>query len=474
VDILKPNQAGLELKKEGGTKSPSLDSPFSTIPPKPSKPFIPKPSIPKPEFPKAPSPVSPAAPDSIQGPSISAKGPIIPLRKPKISLENVEIRTMEKDIKRLGGKGMAEALKEIPKFKIPQVEISKKAEPPKGLPVIEPIKKPVPSFEAKPEIPLPPRPSFPSRLEALPKADLSPLLRLKKAQEEKESKEITGAGRKINPKTILVVSGIVVILAAAGGGFFYWWKFIKKPATHFSCQEFQCVEVEGKGENKCQINNDCLPPEPQEPLSLISVDKTETIEYSTDPGAVMQSSVLEKIKTKLQTEQTKGAFIRILVKTTDENLVKEYVSLSQISQSTGIVIPSAVAANFDNEYTLFAYMPDSEEAGLCQQAQINDSQCAGPRLGLAIGITSKDAAKQAMANWQTTMIDDLKPLILSQITKANGFKSDANLLYQGKDIYYQNLPISPIALNYALSDDLLIIATSKNCLYQALDRLGAK
>jgi len=470
VDIIKPNQAGPEIKREGGIRPSNLDSPSIAVP----KPFIPKSPISKPEFPKTPPPVSSAAPDSIQGPSVSAKGPFIPLRKPKISLENVEIRTMEKDIKRLGGKGMAEALKEIPKFKIPQVEISKKAEPPKGLPVIEPIKKPVPSFEAKPGIPLPPRPSFPSRLDALPKADLSPLLRLKKAKEEKEKKEITGQGKKTNLKTILIVSGIAVILAAAGGGFFYWWKFIKKPVTHFQCQEFQCVETEGKGENECLTNNDCLPPEPQEPLSLISVDKTEAIEYSADPGAVMQGSVLEKIRAKLQTEQTKGALIRILVKTIDENLVKEYVSLSQISQLTGIVIPSAISTNFDGEYTLFAYIPDSEETGLCQQAMINDEQCAGPRLGLAIGITSKEAAKQSLIDWQATIIDDLKPLILSQITKANGFKSDANPLYQGIDIYYQNLPISPIALNYALSDDLLIIATSKNCLYQALDRLGAK
>lgn len=477
MDILKPNQVSQELKKEGGINSSDLGSPAGAKPFAPKPPIIPKPPVAKPEFFKPRTPVSSAAPDSIQGPSISAKGPFMSLRKPKILLENVEIRTMEKDIKRLGGKGMTEALREIPKFKISQPEISKKAEPPKGLPVIEPIRKP--AFpEIKPGIPLPPEQEkaapLPPRFGAFPKSDLSPLLKLKKAKEEKEMKETAGQGKKNVFKMAIIGSAAVLILAAAGGGFYYWWKFLRTPATYFQCQQFQCVEIEGEKENECLTNNDCLPPEPEIPLSLITADKTETIDYSTDPGAVMQDTPLRMVQEKFQIEGDKGTINRILIKTINEDLVKEYASLSQFIQISGIIIPSNVSANFSGQYTFFAYIPDSEEAAICQQSQISDSQCSGPRLGLAVKISDKEMTKQAMANWQMTMVDDLKPLILSQITKTNGFKTDANPKYQGKVVYYQNLPISPIALNYALSDDLLLIGTSKNCLYQALDRLGAE
>jgi len=83
------------------------------------------------------------------------------------------------------------------------------------------------------------------------------------------------------------LAGIVAILVIGIiGGIFYWWNYIRivvPPViiTHYQCNDFQCVSVEGdegEGVDQCQTEQDCQPAELEVPQSLIPVSGTETIE----------------------------------------------------------------------------------------------------------------------------------------------------------------------------------------------------
>jgi hypothetical protein len=149
------------------------------------------------------------------------------------------IRTMTQDMTNLKKKG-APVLQEKD-LKTEQ----KRSAPPAGLPVIESAKKSVLPLSTQPrpatEIP---KPSIPLKKE------------FKRESEKKKEVKPMIKGRHLN----FIFIGLAVILIIGGiGGFFYWWNYLRSVplVTHFECQNNQCLNVEGEGEDKCQTDQDC-------------------------------------------------------------------------------------------------------------------------------------------------------------------------------------------------------------------------
>jgi len=371
----------------------------------------------------------------------------IQLDKKTISLEDKEpfIRTMEKDMRSLGKPG-------LPKSVQPS-----KGSPPSGLPIIGPSRIPVPLRPRTIEIPKAPLKIEPLRPKSLA---IKPFSKIEPKKKKVESRP------KFDPRLVLI--GLLVVLVVAGaGGFFYWWNYIRvvTPITHYECQAYQCVSVEGEGEDQCQTNQDCEPTEPAVPSSLIPVDGTETIELNVEEQDLLSSKIDEVILGG----QTAGSLERILVKLVIAQ-EKRYASFSEFVNMLNMVVPDDLMVD---DYTVFVYRPEDNEAELCQDAGIEDERCYGSRLGLVIKSTDIETTRSAASAWEETLVSNLSSFILAQVSDSQeiGFQSDPNPSYLDSGIRYKNLSISPITVNYAFNDNLLIISTSKHSLYQALDRL---
>lgn len=393
-----------------------------------------------------------------------------PKNLPIVGNEPVVSKEAEKEATRQAFGEVMKEVKEIRREKEESKELTKPEEKEKE-PVIYPsVKKPTlfpPDKDSKPPIippkppVIPPEPIKPSVKPPIPiKPDIKPVI---------EKSEVPTPPVKKSKKGLFIVLAIVVALLAAGGGFVYWWNFMRQPATHLECQNFQCVSVEGEGENLCQTDDDCLPPEPEMPVSLISVSGTEVVEFVDGQELAEFLNNLNAVINK-QTEQ--DSLRRILIKkvSTDK---REYASLTDLSDMISNIrfsIPLALKSSFGENYTLFVYTPGTEEYDICQSAGLSGSSCFGPRLGLVIELSDKTEATSELVKWEETILDDLKPLILAETTGEAEFQSSTIEDLKGASfVRYANLPISSISIDYGIKDNLLIIGTSKNSFFKALN-----
>jgi len=130
---------------------------------------------------------------------------------------------------------------------------------------------------------------------------------------------------------------------------------------------------------------------------------------------------------------------------------------NHLISSLGINIPSSVRNNLTKEYDLFFL------------SEATNGDRTGPRLGLALETNSSANLDQALTNWEQTIVQDLTPLILdTPVVTGSNFLS-AN--YKGINIRYRNLPVDSITIDYAHTAGTLIITTSKDSMFRAIDAL---
>ncbi|MFH1611802.1 MAG: hypothetical protein ABH887_00835 [bacterium] len=310
---------------------------------------------------------------------------------------------------------------------------------------------------------------------------------IKKEEFSEEKKEAIITSKPKSKKMIFVILGVVVIILALVGGFVFWWNYAREaslPVTHFECQEFQCISVDGEGVDECQVSADCVSVETQEPESLVVIENTETIEVSIGDEDNLSVFVtqdhlfsfelgLNKLVDKIK-DSEKDNLTRILVKLSNNQ--SQYASLAEIMMlfNKGVTGFPVNLLNKSNDYTLLAYNPSDAEKDICEENNILDESCYGPRLVLVIKMSDTNLLKSSLLNWEETIVDDLENIILSPISKIEGieFQDSSMSNYKGAELLrYINLPITTITVDYAIKDDLLIIGTSKNTTRRVLDAL---
>ncbi len=265
----------------------------------------------------------------------------------------------------------------------------------------------------------------------------------------------------IRLKIVFVGIGAIVIIAGIGG-FFYWWNYLRvipPVAMYYECQDFQCVSIEGQGEDQCLNDEDCQPAEPTVPDSLIQVDETRAIELTIG----QENLFLDDLKLLAAQTQTLNTFKRILAKLVSQT-EKKYFDLDAFVSAFGITLPDSIlftAATSDVEggnYTLFFY-----------------SQPTGNRLAMIIALAEGVDLSQELRNWETSIKTDLKAFFLGldieiQPTAAEEFQDN---LYRDVAIRYLNFPGPDLSIDYAVVGNKLVITTSRESMYAAIDTLLA-
>lgn len=379
------------------------------------------------------------------------------------------IRTMQKDIESLQKDQPA-------KPSISKADQIKEAAPPAQLPVAEGLKKEAGIKERieetqkrleeermRAEMTRQKAEPVPPKLPTLPKPIPPKPVPLKKELPLK--KEVKPAIKKSRLKFVFV--GLAVILIIGGiGGFFYWWNYLRPvpppppPVTYYQCQDEQCIEVEGQGDDLCLSDEDCQPIEPVEPTvpdSLIPVDETKTIELTIG----QEDLLLDELKSVAAQEQAQGTFKRILVKLISPT-EKKYAQLDVLASDLGINIPAAI---------LQAAAASEIEAG--NYTLVLYDQAGGSRLGIIIDMGQSATLIQDLKNWEGTIVADLKPMLLRNEIPAGFTEQFQDNTYQEVAIRYMNFPMPDLSLDYGIVNEKLILTTSRDSMYAMIDALLA-
>ncbi len=147
------------------------------------------------------------------------------------------------------------------------------------------------------------------------------------------------------------------------------------------------------------------------------------------------------------------------------------VKMSLLNKALMIKFPLNLSSALTNEYNLFAYLPTSNEKVRCQQALITDKECFGPRIGLILKIKDNQS-NQVISELRRmpikNLINNLSSIFLFSPA---GEATSSDVVYRGVKVHYVNLPISTMSLDYAIINNYLVIATSKNSFRRVIDKI---
>ena len=223
--------------------------------------------------------------------------------------------------------------------------------------------------------------------------------------------------KKSNKKTIIT---IIIIIALIAIGVYYWQK--EKALS-----------------------------EPETPISLIESAETKIIEIN--PG--QETLVFSKIKQEAKESQEIGSFKRILIKKTTSQK-KDFVNFSEFSDLLDLNVPKEITDNI-KDYTAFLY-----------------SQKEGSRMGIVLLIDPSYSPTKDMRNWETTIAEDLRPIYLEEEPQEPANKNFKGVVYSDTAIRYINLPDQSLTMSSAILYNYMVITTSKESTFKAIDELLKK
>ena len=384
------------------------------------------------------------------------RDPIRLMQESSKPIESV-IRTMLKDLAALKGRHPST----LSSKKIGLEAEQKRAVPPADLPVAKPSKEITsPSLLSRPSQPVITKPGVAKP--TIPKPVVhKPSLPSEKIGELVKVKSLF----KKNYLRIVTISLLAIFIIGGIGGIFYWWNYLRQTpsspsVTHNQCQDFQCVSIEGEGTDQCQSNEDCQIAEPTVPESLIPVNETETIEIATnlDDSPIVEDSIIKGLESIAVKEQSSNSFKRVLIKLVNEE-TKKYADLDILLSDLEINIPDNIRqaiASSDvggGNYTLFFY-----------------SQSEGNRMGIVIAMKENNL-ELVLKLWEENMEGDLNQLFLKKDVSAAFTDEFQDNTYQGTVIRYLNFPDPGLSIDYAVINNKLVITTSRESIYRAIDGL---
>jgi len=342
---------------------------------------------------------------------------------PLNNLPEYEVRTMKDDLDRASGK---EIEPRIEKLKVPELKPEAKIEPkieltpPEELPILSTLQEKLLEKKEPLRAPLPSMEEFISPLQ-------QPIVPLEEAETEikKEKKEKKKEFKKPRKKGLFIITAIIIIVIAALAGFFYWQGTKPEP----------------------------LPPPPpppsglQIPEPLISVDKTQKI-------LLENNSLLTLLKTEAKSVQTAQTIRRIMPINSLNSEEKEILSLNDLIQDLRIAVYPYVLSELKNNYTLVFYAQGTKNL-----------------LGIIIETTNPIKLNEQLRFWEKTMSEDLKNLFLDEKRGEPISKNFKDNTYKEVAIRYINFPDPNLTIDYALFGNLFILSTSKESMYEIIDKI---
>lgn len=323
--------------------------------------------------------------------------------------------------------------------------IPKPPEPPPPKPVppisVPPTPSPIPPIRPTPPQPTPTVPPLrPSTPPPLPPREELPI-------------RPVSAGR---PRR-LVLLGIVaaaILLFIIGE---IWWFFIRpKP------------EPTAPTETLLPPPEEIVTTEPEEeptpepiPAALLNYAKIEDVEITSTSS----QAIIAALTDFLNRPRNEGELVRLVLRLSDGRIA----NFETLEAGLGLAIPLEVGGLFTGQYDFFLVGKIAADEAACQKARLTAAECAGPRLGLALKVSNPATLKPLLSAWEPTMASNLQPLIIPKVTSGAG--SFSSNTYKGVGIRYRNFPIHTITIDYALAKNTLLITTSKNSMFAAIEAL---
>ncbi len=344
--------------------------------------------------------------------------------------------------------------------------------PPPGLPTepttpLRPTSAPMPPRPLTPPIQqqapkLPPLPPLPTQRPNLPPL---PPIQARQAGSTIATPKQGGKGK-------LVLIGIISVLILSFVAGEIWWFFLRQnPSTEQATTQ------------------DILPP-PQELQPLLPVEETtaptdtatETITPTTPVGILSYNQSeqivdVADIKNLNNDVVAENSLVRLIIqqsltnKTTGESSTSEITTVDELVSALKIKIPTTIKKGLSGEFDVFVFGGNTFDKTECSKIKNTSSSCYGPRLGIALKVLDAAKINSLLRSWEKTMVTDLKPMILAKAGSSSSaiFQSG---IYQDQTIRYKNLPINTMTVEYSLVGDVLIIATSKSSILEAVDSVN--
>jgi len=415
----------------------------------------------------------------------NSKKPAAPHTLPTFDDANIEMHTMQQDIQKMSPKSEqlepAQQKPELPKIEIP--------EPPKA-----------PNQELS-EVEKP-------RLMETPEKKPSPFDRFRKPREDKESSSNISKFKEMLPKTtmdqakttepkinqdiptepkmpspeipsreippqvpqndleikipsegnklpLLIALSATLIVLVGGAGLWYYWFFVKDstPIAHEETTE-QPTIIEIPDKEPAEMTTPKPTPiipelveiaEPQSPTSFIYFDQTAITTVSQEN----QNELIQNLKIDVSYLAGGGSITRHLFKVSNSQ-EKRFISSSELLKDLGIFIPSNILSEL-NDIEFISYKIDSK---------VN--------YGLIAKILNKESVLTKMEVWEAQSIQDIKQLYMGEpiiVPESPEFAENTYLDFTKR---YINLTNTDLSLDYAVSDNYLIITTSKDMMFASI------
>ena len=308
-----------------------------------------------------------------------------------------------------------------------------------------------------------PQPSFGAPEMSLPSS--APAAAPAPAPAPEEPMFVEEKGSPLSSRALIIVAGglVATALAATLAYFFFF-----APSS-------QQTPVPEEPVTPSAEEAPLVPPSP-----LITPDGVEEIVLSQLSTQSLQTALSRISSEDLQPGSITYLPIRLSEATSDGR--PQYLTAQLFFTTLGVALPDSFLTTIEPTFMLYAYGPGEEEELVCaSEGASTSATCPGPRLGVILQARAGQEANTAalVAAWTALDMSTLKPLVLDEATlpTATPFKQGTYTSAQTATtgtipLYYANLPHSATALNFAVAPEgAIVIGTSKNSLYAALDSL---
>lgn len=371
---------------------------------------------------------------------------------------NIFIRTMNSDMESLKDNGGS-----LPSFEGPNATFGQPASPIQQPPMVE-------ATPMKPEEPINP---FAQSIEPNPFPAAQPENPPIENVTPTEDSSTELPKKKKLPAYLLIILGLVIL---GTGGFavykFVWPKFFKPktPAivgTGFKCgcdaSNFPTCTATGVG-NDCTNAGECV-------CEQIVTTTTTTLPpspYIEIPGNATTPLAISSLSVNFSNKTLATAILAMIKaevnKATPVNTLKpiridykgEYLDTSEVVAALFKNVPTDLSSYLSRRYAVYAYYGN-----------------LGPTLGFMVEVTSPDAVKTAMTNWEKKgMLDGVANLFLKAVVKPTTIAFKDRILPIGGTARYIAYKTKNTELNYIVYNNYLIITTGKDNLEALINNLA--
>lgn len=395
-------------------------------------------------------------------------------------LEPLKIRTMQEDLKKIGGQTPNPVTRAIPAKPatlappvtpkapaIPQAMTAATArpapEPPSHLPgatpsqIIQGVIKvgsppgPISSISPRPVAPSPPQPPSgpvlpkPPAPAPPPPPAPKPAVGPKPAFGEPPKKPVPPAptpqptvSPAFGPYKKLAIGGAISLLLAAGA--YYFWPVGEPEPPEPACQG--------------EISPNCPPVSILNNIDLLTLNAGE------------RSQAIGDIKSKMSETLEPAVKLIALKKSANPDT---YITFDELINLFGLSVSSQIKENTTN-FNLLAHInpPEHASSSVSQPKTEKD-------IRLVLVLKQKDASstKEAMQLWEDEMVGDLEPLLL-ETSGRPPLATFSTRVYHDGSFRYFSVPDYHLAINYVITGDYLIIGTSRESIFYVYDALTGK